>query len=251
MGKLDKRTAIVTGAARGLGAAICETLAAEGARIVATDICDDEGEVLAAKLEADGFRAIYLHQDVTEEAAWDAVCDQAKAEFGTLDIVVNNAGIVITGTIEDLSFADWRRTMAVNLDAVFLGTRAGVRHIDGGGSIINISSIEGIVGNEFVPAYNASKGGVRLLTKSAARYCAAKGNGIRINSIHPGYVGTALVEAALPSLPADFSERTLARIPMGRFGLADEIARAVLFLASDDASYMTGSELVVDGGYLS
>lgn len=252
MGKLDSRIAVVTGAARGIGAAICEALVDEGAAIVATDVRDEEGEALAARLREGGARAAYRYQDVTDEDGWEEICEWAKSEFGGLDIVVNNAGIVIAGTIEKLSFADWRRTMAVNLDAVFLGTRAGVRHITRrGGSIVNISSIEGIVGNEYVPAYNASKGGVRLLTKSAARYCAARDESIRVNSVHPGYVGTALVEDALPNLPGDFSERTMVRIPMGRFGLTEEVARTVLFLASDDASYITGAELVVDGGYLS
>ena len=154
--------------------------------------------------------------------------------------------------IEDATFEDWRKTMAINLDAVFLGTRAGVRAMKGrGGSIINISSIEGIVGNEFIPAYNASKGGVRLLTKSAARYCAAHKTGIRVNSVHPGYIGTSLVEDAVPHLPENFADVTTARIPMGRFGEPPEIASAVVFLASDESSYMTGAELVIDGGYTS
>lgn len=249
--RLVGKVALITGGARGLGAAIAAGMAREGATVFITDVREDEGQAVVAQLQAGGFRAAFARQDATQEAGWDTICGDVIARFGRIDAVVNNAGIVRAGTIEDQTFADWRMTMAINLDAVFLGTRAGVRAMKAqGGSIINVSSIEGIVGNPFVPAYNASKGGVRLLTKSAALHCARSGYKVRVNSLHPGYVGTALVQDALADLPANFPEQTLARIPMGRFGEADEIAAAAIFLASDESSYMTGSEMVVDGGYL-
>ncbi|PZU43990.1 MAG: 3-beta hydroxysteroid dehydrogenase [Sphingomonas sp.] len=246
--KLENKVAIVTGGARGIGNATCRALALEGAAIIVTDVIVEEGEALAASLADDGHKAVFRRQDVTSEVEWDEIF--AAAPFGPIDILVNNAGIGIPGSIEDQSFADWRRTMAVNLDAVFLGTRAAVRHMkERGGVIVNVCSIEGNVGNPHVPAYNASKGGVRLLTKSAALHCARSGYPLRINSLHPGYVATPLVENALPDLPEDFAAKALERTPMGRFGETDEIARTVVFLASEDASYMTGAELVVDGGY--
>lgn len=249
-GRLEGRIALVTGAARGIGNAICHALAHEGAAILATDLIVEEGEALVGTLVAAGHRAVFRRQDVTDEAGWDAIFAEAAPPFGPIDILVNNAGIALPGSIEEQSFADWRRTMAVNLDAVFLGTRAAVRHMKArGGAIVNLSSIEGIVGNPHVPAYNASKGGVRLLTKSAALHCARAGYPVRINSLHPGYVATPMVIGALPFVPDDFAEKARERTPMGRFGEAAEIARAVVFLASEDASYMTGAELVVDGGY--
>ena len=248
-GKLENTVALVTGGARGIGKAICHSFAREGAAVIVSDVLTEEGEALANGLAARGYKAAFRQQDVTSEAGWDETFSDGGV-FGAIDILVNNAGVAVPGSIEDQSFADWRRTMAVNLDAVFLGTRAAVRHMKHrGGAIINISSIEGIVGNPHVPAYNASKGGVRLLTKSAALHCARSGYRVRVNSLHPGYVSTPLVESALPDLPDDFAARALERTPMGRFGEVDEIARTAVFLASDDASYMTGAELVVDGGY--
>jgi len=250
-GKLEGRVALITGAARGIGTAIAGALAEAGAAVILSDLREEEGRSTASALATAGHRSLFVRQDTTSETRWDEIIGIAEQTLGGLDILVNNAGIVIPGSIEDQSFEDWRKTMAVNLDAVFLGTRAGVRHMKArGGAIINVSSIEGIVGNPYVPAYNASKGGVRLLTKSAALHCARSGYPIRVNGLHPGYVATPLVLDALPALPADFGDRTLARIPMGRFGELREIARTAVFLASDDASYMTGSELVVDGGYL-
>lgn len=249
--RLNGKVALVTGGSRGIGRAITMALAREGAKVVVTDVRVDEGNAVVESVRAEGGEASFLRQEVTQEAGWGEACDFAVAEFGGLHILVNNAGIVLPGSIETQTFADWRQTMAINLDAVFLGTQAGVRAMrGGGGSIINISSIEGIVGNPHVPAYNASKGGVRLLTKSAAIHCARAGYAIRINSVHPGYVGTALVQDALADLPDGFAAATLDRIPMQRFGEVDEIAATVVFLASDDSSYMTGSELVVDGGLL-
>lgn len=248
--KLENKVALVTGGARGIGNAICLALAREGATVIVTDLIVDEGQALADTLVAAGHKALFRRQDVTSETGWDAIFAPTTGLPSPIDILVNNAGVAIPGSIEDQSFDDWRKTMAVNLDAVFLGTRAAVRHMkERGGAIVNVSSIEGIVGNPHVPAYNASKGGVRLLTKSAALHCARAGYSIRINSLHPGYVSTPLVENALPLLPDDFADKALDRTPMGRFGEAGEIARAVVFLASDDASYMTGAELVVDGGY--
>ncbi|WAC25239.1 glucose 1-dehydrogenase [Blastomonas sp. SL216] len=249
--RLDGKTAVVTGGARGIGAAICVALAREGAKVVVTDVRETEGFALVEQMRVNGTQSLFVQQDVTLEEGWIEVCGRALDAFGGLDILVNNAGIALPGTIETQSLADWRRTMAINLDAVFLGTQAGVRAMRSkGGSIINISSIEGMIGSAYLPAYNASKGGVRLLTKSAAIHCARAGYRIRINSVHPGYIGTQMVQDALALLPEDFAGRTLERIPMQRFGAVEEVASTVVFLASDESSYMTGSELVVDGGLL-
>lgn len=247
---LENKVALVTGAARGIGAQICRAFARQGASIVATDIDEVAGEKLVSELRGEGINAIFLQQDVTNEQRWDEIADTCEKYFGCFNILVNNAGVAIGGTIEDLSFENWRETIAINLDSVFLGNRLGVRRMKkNGGSIINISSIEGIVGNQFVPAYNASKGGVRLLTKSAAIYCARSGYPIRVNSLHPGYVGTAMVIDAMKQLPPEVGAQTLARIPMGRFGEVSEIANAAVFLASELSIYMNGSELVIDGGF--
>jgi NAD(P)-dependent dehydrogenase (short-subunit alcohol dehydrogenase family) len=248
--KLAGRCAIVTGGSRGIGAAISRAMAMAGARVIVTDIREAEGRALAEELRHAGWHTDFISQDTTVESRWDEVFDLAQEQFGQVDILVNNAGIVLPGSIEDQTLEEWRWTMAVNLDAVFLGTRTAVRRMKrGGGAIINVSSIEGVVGNPFIPAYNASKGGVRLLTKSAALHCARAGYPIRINSLHPGYVSTALVEDALQMLPGDFADRTLDRIPVGRFARPEEIANAAVFLASDEASYVIGAELTVDGGY--
>jgi NAD(P)-dependent dehydrogenase (short-subunit alcohol dehydrogenase family) len=175
--------------------------------------------------------------------------------FGRLDILVNNAGIALVGTAEDTTLSDWQATQRVNLDAVFLGTREAIKAMKtSGGSIINISSIEGIVGEPKVAAYNASKGGVRIFTKSAALHCAAEGYGIRVNSVHPGFIATAMVTDAVASMTeaegTQFQERIMGSIPMGRMGEPIDIANGVLFLASEESCYMTGSELVIDGGYI-
>jgi len=249
--RLAGKVVLITGAARGLGAAMATAMTGEGAAVFLTDMREDELTRVTEGLASQGLQVACARQDATLEADWDTTIEAVTNRFGAITTIVNNAGIALPGTIEDQSLADWRRTMAVNLDAVFLGTRAGVRAMRAdGGSIVNVSSIEGIVGNPFVPAYNASKGGVRLLTKSAALHCARAGYNVRINSLHPGYVGTALVQDALECLPPDFAQKTLDRIPMGRFGEGHEIAMAAVFLASDESSYMTGAELVIDGGYL-
>lgn len=173
---------------------------------------------------------------------------------GALDVLVNNAGVGRLGSIEQASLADWRAVLEINLDGVFLGTQKAIAAMkERGGSIINVSSIEGIIGEPNLVAYNASKGGVRLLTKSAALHCAAHGYNIRVNSLHPGYIATPMVSGALASMPADMAQALQAdivnRIPLGRLALAEEIAPALVFMASDESCYMTGSELVIDGGY--
>ena len=250
---LDK-IALVTGAGSGLGEAMARRLAEEGALVVATDIDLAAVQRVAAAIVAAGGRAEAELQDVTDEARWTALVDAVLARHGRLDVLVNNAGVALTGTAEHTTLEDWRRTQRVNLDAVFLGTREGIRAMKArGGSIINISSIEGIIGDPLTAAYNASKGGVRVFTKSAALHCAAEGYGIRVNSVHPGFILTPMVENALAAMPAADAEAFRARImdsiPVRAMGEPGDVANGVLFLASDESRYMTGAELVIDGGY--
>lgn len=252
MGRMTGKVALITGAAEGIGAASARALGREGAKLVLTDINDNGVKAVVAELERDGLPAIGLHHDVTDEAGWEAVMAAALSRFGQLDVLVNNAGIAFTGKTADTTLETWRRMMAVNLDGVFLGTKHAIRAMTGkGGSIINISSILGIDGAATAAAYCASKGGVRLFTKAVALECGEAGNGIRVNSIHPGYIHTAMFDsslAAFGSLEAKM-EKVSALHPIGRIGQPDEIAAGVVFLASDEASFMTGSELVIDGGY--
>jgi len=252
--RLKDKVVLVTGAASGIGLASAEACAREGAVVIIADVNSKEGEAQARRLAADGLEVEFVPQDVSSEADWRRVVDGILARHGRLDVLVNNAGIAVIAPIEQETLEGWRRTQAVNMEGVFLGTREAVRAMKGGsGSIVNISSIEGIIGEPMVPAYNASKGGVRILTKSVALYCAQQGYRIRVNSVHPGYVATPLVTNAIGALPPDeaaaLQQDLLGRIPMGRLGEPREIANVVLFLASDESSYMTGSELVVDGGY--
>jgi NAD(P)-dependent dehydrogenase (short-subunit alcohol dehydrogenase family) len=252
--RLKDKVVLVTGAASGIGLASAEACAREGAVVIIADVNSKEGEAQARRLAADGLEVEFVQQDVSSEADWRRVVDGILARHGRLDVLVNNAGIAVIAPIEQETLEGWRRTQAVNMEGVFLGTREAVRAMKGGsGSIVNISSIEGIIGEPLVPAYNASKGGVRILTKSVALYCAQQGYRIRVNSVHPGYVATPLVTNAIGALPPDqaaaLQQDLLGRIPMARLGEPREIANVVLFLASDESSYMTGSELVVDGGY--
>jgi NAD(P)-dependent dehydrogenase (short-subunit alcohol dehydrogenase family) len=253
-GRMAGKVVLITGGASGIGLASAEACAREGATVVITDLNAREGEAQAARLVATGLNAEFLSQDVTSEADWTRVIDETVRRHGRLDGLVNNAGIAVIAPIEQETLEGWRRTQAVNMEGVFLGTREAIRVMKGrGGSIVNISSIEGMIGEPHVPAYNASKGGVRVFTKSAALHCAQAGYGIRVNSVHPGYVGTPLVAnaigALLPEQALALQQELIGRIPLGRLAEPREIATAVLFLASDESSYVTGSELVVDGGY--
>ncbi|CAG9182507.1 Cyclopentanol dehydrogenase [Cupriavidus laharis] len=250
MNRLQGKTALITGAGSGLGLATAQRFAREGARVVLTDIDRSRVEAETERLSAAGHAVTALAHDVTQEADWD----RAIAVAGMLDVLVNNAGVGRLGSIEQISLKDWRAVLEINLDGVFLGTQKAIVAMKGrGGSIINVSSIEGIVGEPNLAAYNASKGGVRLLTKSAALHCAAHGYNIRVNSLHPGYIATPMVSGALAAMPADVGQALQAdivsRIPLGRLALAEEIAPALVFMASDESRYMTGSELVIDGGY--
>lgn len=253
MKRVEGKVCVVTGGARGIGLAAAEALLGEGARVLITDLDRQAGEAEAARLRGLGAEAWFMAQDVSHAKGWQPVMDEAVRCWGALDVLVNNAGIGALADVETESFDHWQATLSVNLSGVYLGTQAAIAQMKGrGGSIVNIASIEGLLGDAYLPAYNASKGGVRLFTKSAAIHCARAGYGIRINSVCPGFADTQLVSNAVALLPPEqaqaFAEKTLARIPMGRFARPEEIARTILFLASDESSYMTGSDLVVDGG---
>jgi 3alpha(or 20beta)-hydroxysteroid dehydrogenase len=250
MTNLSGKIALVTGGARGLGLAAAKALLEAGAKVAITDRDTQEGETAAAAL---GKNALFLSQDVTDPAAWGPILDRIAGSWGEIDILVNNAGIGHFETIETMSFATWTKTLDVNLNGVFLGTKAAVERMKGrGGAIVNVASIEGMVGEPALPAYNASKGAVRIFTKSTAILCARSGYNIRVNSVCPGFAETQMVADAVRALGEEVGGQvtaaTLARIPMGRFARPEEIAAAILFLASDAASYITGSDLVVDGG---
>ncbi|MFC3495784.1 SDR family NAD(P)-dependent oxidoreductase [Glycomyces rhizosphaerae] len=248
MGRLEGRVALVTGAASGIGRATAMRLAAEGAAVVVTDVQEEPGRAVAEQIRGQGARAVYLRHDVADEASWQTVVGEASAEFGRLDVLVNNAGIGDLATIEDTSRDDWERTIAVDQTGVFLGmkTAAAALKASGHGSIINISSIFGASGGFGTsPAYHAAKGAVRILTKNAALHWATEG--VRVNSVHPGFIDTPMLEAAKGT---EFESGMIALTPMGRLGRPEEVAACVAFLAGDDASFITGSELYVDGGYL-
>jgi NAD(P)-dependent dehydrogenase (short-subunit alcohol dehydrogenase family) len=251
MGRVSGKVALVSGAASGLGEAMALLLAREGAQIVVADIAVAAGEELVERIREEGGDALFVRLDVSVEADWDEAMEQLLARYGRLDILVNNAGIAPVGDME-MEFALWRKVMSVNLDGTFLGTRAGIRamrHSGAPGSIVNVSSVMAMVGNATTAAYSASKGGVRSLTKAAAMYCAAHKLPIRVNSIHPGMCITPLVSAYF----ADHPEALQGQIdshPIGHLGTAEDVARGVLYLASDESGFMLGSELVIDGGFL-
>ena len=251
MGRLDGKVALISGAARGMGQAEARLFAAEGAKVAVCDVIDGEGKAVAEEI---GESAVYLHLDVTNEDDWAAAVAATTAAFGKLDVLVNNAGIAEGAPLAAMTLESYRRVIDVNQTGVFLGMRAVVEAMTaaGGGSIVNISSIDGMVGMNFVISYVASKWAVRGMTKTAAMELAQ--HGIRVNSIHPGFiVDTELGteegndSAAFHSLIDEHSKK---RAPMGRAGKPIEIARLALFLASDDSSYSTGSEFVADGGMI-
>ncbi|HEU4672281.1 MAG TPA: SDR family oxidoreductase [Candidatus Limnocylindrales bacterium] len=245
---LAGRVAVVTGGARGIGAATAKRLAAEGASVAVTDVLDGEGETLAANLRDGGAQVGFWHLDVADEAAWTAAVDAIEAKLGPVAILVNNAGIGTFADVEQETRADWDRLIAINQTGVWLGMKVvGARMRERGeGSIVNVSSIFGAVGGFGGSiAYHAAKGAVRLMTKSAAVHWATAG--VRVNSIHPGFVETPMIEAT-KGTPVE--GEIVAMTPMGRLGRPEEIAAAIAFLASDEASYMTGSEVYVDGGWV-
>jgi cyclopentanol dehydrogenase len=250
MGKLDGKVALISGGARGQGAAEAQTFAREGAKVVFGDIRDDEGKKVESDIRAAGDDAIYVHLDVTSEMDWQNAIKLAGDRYGRLDILINNAAIVIPKVpIEERTAAEWDQVMAINAKGVFLGTKYAIPAMrrNGGGSIVNISSVAGI-GQSLhqEPAYAASKGAIRILTKVTASQHAK--DRIRCNSVHPGPVDTEMFHSAFRDREA--MERRLQRVPLQRMGTVAEIVNAVLFLASDDSSYMTGSEIVIDGGAL-
>ncbi len=249
MGRLNGKSAFVTGGASGIGEATARAFATEGSRVAIADVDAPRGESVAAAIGG-----IFVKLDVTSEADWRAAIDHAKAAIGPLSVLVNNAGISIPAPIDAETFEGWRRTMAVNADGVFLGCKHGVEALReaGGGSIVNVSSTLGIKGGAIFPAYCASKGAVRMLTRSVALRCAEAGWNIRCNSIHPGAIETPIMDPYFKAGPS--KEAVLAGFasvhPMKRVGQPHEVAAAAVFLASDESSFITGIELPVDGGYL-
>ncbi len=259
-GQVAGKVALVTGGASGIGQAIAELLAQEGASVVVTDIDELRGpDVIAGIRKAGGQEAIFLQQDVTSEPRWAEVVAEIAQRFGRLDVLVSNAGIGIGApSIVEMSLADWRRQTAINLDGVFLSVKYCLplmRKAGRGGSIIMMSSLAGLRGAATLAGYSATKGGVRLFAKSIAMECASVGDGIRVNSVHPGIIDTP-IWGKIPAggsgggqnTPIDAEELARLATPLGRAGQAREIANGVLYLASDASSYVTGSELVIDGG---
>ncbi len=252
MGQVEGKVALVTGGASGIGAACAAVLAREGAAVVLTDLDDAGGAAVAARIRGMGGSAAYLRQDVTDEARWIEVVAEVERLHGRLDVLVANAGIAVMGPVFEMSLADWRRQMAVNLDGVFLAVKHAVPAMRraGGGSVIIMSSVAGIRGSAGLAGYSASKGAVRLFAKSVAMECAGARDGVRVNSVHPGIIATAIWDKmdARRNAALDPREIAASTVPIGVAGEAEDIANGVLFLASDASRHMTGAELVIDGG---
>lgn len=253
MKRLEGKVAIMTGGALGIGAAACALLAREAASVAVTDLRDQEGEALAKQISENGGRAGYWHLDVTRESEVEEVFSKIRQQFGSIDILVNNAGIAgADKPTDEVSEQEWDKVMAINVKGVFFCTKHVIRHLReaGGGSIINLSSIYGLVGAPDIPPYHASKGAVRLMTKTDALLYAKEK--IRVNSVHPGYIWTPLVEDLGKESPGgveDFRKQLDSLHPLGHVGEPDDVAYGILYLASDESKFVTGSELVIDGGY--
>ena len=249
MNRVDGKVALITGGASGLGAAMARRFAAEGARVVVTDLDAAAGGAVAEDIGGD---AHFLGHDVRKEEEWIAVIAAAAEHFAPISVLINCAGVAILKNVEATTLEEWRDVMAVNLDGVFLGCKHGVIAMKetGGGSIINMSSVSGLIGGYNLAAYNASKGGVRLLTKSVPLHCARQKYAIRCNSVHPSFVDTPMVRAMIDGSrnPERTEEILKDQIPLGRLGHVDDVAAMVLYLASDESAFVTGAEMVVDGG---
>lgn len=257
MGRVAGKVAIVTGGGSGIGRACAETLAREGAQVVVTDIATDDGQATVDAIRSNGGTADFLTQDVASEPRWEEVIAETRATYGGLHVLVNNAGIGIGGPVWEFSLEDWKKQTAVNLDGVFLGTKHAIPAMrdSGGGSIIIMSSLAGMQGSPGLAGYCATKGGVRLFAKACAVECARAGFKVRVNSVHPGIIETPIWtklggNAFGSNRPNAIDPTVLAQAsaPLGRSGKPQDIANGVLFLASDESDYMTGGELVIDGG---
>ena len=255
--RLEGRVALVTGGASGIGAACAQRLAQVGAAVLVTDVDQTLGEQVVAQITEAGGRARFALHDVTDEAQWESVVAQCQDAFGGLNVLVNNAGIAIMCSVFEMSLEDWQRQQAINLDGVFLGVKHCVpvmKDMADGGSVINISSVAGLQGAVGLSAYNATKGGVRLFTKGVALECGRNQWPVRVNSVHPGIIATPIWDKIDPSMITeganhfDPQEMSATAVPIGVAGEPLDIANGVLFLASDESRYMTGSELVIDGG---
>ncbi|MEU3274143.1 glucose 1-dehydrogenase [Saccharomonospora sp. NPDC006951] len=244
MGRLAGKVALITGAARGQGAAAARRFAEEGASVLLADINDEEGKALAEEL---GDKAAYHHLDVSDEDEWASAVEHAVSEFGTLNVLLNNAGVLHFSPLGDTTLADYERVIKINQVGAFLGMRSVVEPMTtaGGGSVVNVSSVEGLAGMPFLVAYTASKFAIRGMTKVAALELGDRG--IRVNSLHPGMIDTKMVSDAAGGAEVDYS-RIVRRLASGRVGQPEEIASLALFLASDESSYCTGAEFVADGG---
>ncbi len=263
MNRLDGKVALISGAARGIGAETARLMIEAGAKVAIGDVLDERGRDTARALEGASGEAMYIHLDVTREEDWSAAISTVTGRFGALDILVNNAGVFLGVGLEEATLADWNRLCGVNLTGVFLGTklalpalRDSARHSPHGSAIVNLSSVAGLVGSSNDPLYSMTKGGVALFTKSAALEFARKGYRIRVNSMHPGTIESDMGDQVLAVRARNLGtndleparQQALMRIPVGRMGTVTDIAKGIVFLASDDAAFMTGAGLVVDGG---
>jgi NAD(P)-dependent dehydrogenase (short-subunit alcohol dehydrogenase family) len=263
MNRLDGKVALITGASRGIGAATAALMAEAGARVAIADVLDERGRETVRAIESTGGDAMYVHLDVTEEDSWTDAVTAVTGRFGKLDVLVNNAGLFLGKDIESVSLAEWSRLSAVNLTGVFLGTklalpalREAAAQSPHGSVIVNLASTAGIVGSTQDPLYSMTKGGVTLFTKSAALEFARKGYRIRVNSVHPGTIDTDMGDQVAAARARNLGtndigaarQQIIERLPIGRMGTADDIAKGIVFLASDDSAFMTGAGLILDGG---